>query len=453
MKKTATNKVLWLFAIGQFGWSLLAGIITNWFVYFYAPEAGSVNEGHILFIPQGIVFIGLTVLGIIAAVGRVFDAITDPWVASKSDSCKSKLGRRIPFMRYAAFPFAIVTVLLFISPVNEISIINTVFLCAFSILFYLCMTLYCTPYNALIPVLGKTQKNRLNISTFISITFILGTTSAYAIPNVANIFEESLGYVNSFRLSIAIFAVIALICMLIPAFTIKEKDYDDAVPVKSDTFGSLAKTFKNKHFRTFVFSDILYWIALTLFNTGLPFYVTSLMKLDDDNTIILIATMTLCSLVFYPFITKKAKKIGKKKIVVFAFLAFGFTFLFTAFSGMLGLNGLLNGIIIAVIASLPMGILGILPSAMVADIAETDALETKENREGMFYAARTFAFKMGQAVAMLMFTSVKLIGTNNFGLRLTAIIASVLCVLGSIVLSRYNEKSIYKTIGVDYDNK
>ena len=47
-------------------------------------------------------------------------------------------------------------------------------------------------------------------------------------------------------------------------------------------------------------------------------------------------------------------------------------------------------------------IFGILPQAVVADIAEYDALETNENRSGMFYAARTFAFKLGQSIAMLL---------------------------------------------------
>ena len=33
--KKITNKVLWIFAVGQFGWSLLAGIISSWMVYYY----------------------------------------------------------------------------------------------------------------------------------------------------------------------------------------------------------------------------------------------------------------------------------------------------------------------------------------------------------------------------------------------------------------------------------
>ena len=38
MKKPITNKVLWIFAVGQFGWSLLAGLISNWLVFYYTGE-------------------------------------------------------------------------------------------------------------------------------------------------------------------------------------------------------------------------------------------------------------------------------------------------------------------------------------------------------------------------------------------------------------------------------
>ena len=32
-KKPITNKLLWIFAVGQFGWSLLSGIISTWMVH------------------------------------------------------------------------------------------------------------------------------------------------------------------------------------------------------------------------------------------------------------------------------------------------------------------------------------------------------------------------------------------------------------------------------------
>ncbi len=449
MNKKVTNKILWLFALGQLGWSLLAGIITNRFTFFYEPPAEELAKGQLLFIPQGRAVLGIiTVIGLISAIGRILDAVTDPLIASKSDSLKHKRGRRIPFMRWAAVPFGLLTILLFIAPIAKQSHINSIYIGIIYMLFYIFFTLYCTPYNALIPVLGRTQENRTKVSTYISLTFIVGNTMSFSLPVIAGMFE-SFGYVNSNRIAVTILSAIAVVCMLIPAFFIKETDFDKSEPVKTNPIKSLSKTFENKHFRVFVCSDVLYWVAMTLFQTGMSYYVVSLLKLKDSMTIVLMAIMTLCSLVFYPFVGKVAKKTGKKKLLMFGFVFFSITYIFTSVSGKLGLPPMLNGVMISVLAAMPMAILGILPSAIVADIAECDAIRTNENREGMFYAARTFAFKMGQSIALILFTSIRTIGVEkNIGLRLTAIIACVFCLAGAFVLSKYNEKSVYKSIGV-----
>lgn len=458
-KKTATNKVLWIFAVGQLGWSLLSGIIANWLVFFYQPSQEELDKGQLLFIPKG-TFIGLTAIGIITAFGRIFDAVTDPYIAGKSDSLKHRLGRRIPFMRFAAIPFGVVTVLMFVSPFGEKSMGNAVFLFIFAMMFYFCMTCYCTPYNALIPELGSTQNTRINLSTFISVTYFFGTAIAYLVPNIAGIFMNSLGYAASFRVTIAILAAVAVICMLVPAFLIDENLYADTTPSKSTAFKSLLATFRNKDFRVFVCSDILYWIGLTLFQTGLSFYITVLLGLGSGMTFPLFAIMTVVSLAFYPLVNIFSKKMGKKKLIAFAFLFFSFAFLVTAAAGLIGIPAMVYGVIIAVLAAVPMAILGILPQAVVADISEADKLDTGESRQGMFYAARTFAFKLGQSLAMLMFTSIALInsdaekGSSGYGLgyRLTALLAAVLCLLGGLVFLRYNEKKVINRIEEDSKN-
>ena len=43
---------------------------------------------------------------------------------------------------------------------------------------------------------------------------------------------------------------------------------------------------------------------------------------------------------------------------------------------------------------------------------------------------------------MVLFTSIKGIGENGFGLRLTAGVAAVLCLIGGIILALYNEKKV-----------
>ena len=184
-----------------------------------------------------------------------------------------------PVLKGASLPLALSTVLVFWSPVNENSWINAAFLFVMILAYYLSITAYCTPYNALIPELGHTQQERLNISTIIS--FHLYRRNRCGLSGT-----DDLGCVDSFlwkskcdQVTFTAMALVAFICMLVPVFCIREKDYVDTVPSKDSAFRSLAATFRNGEFRKFVGSDIFYWIALTMFQTGLPFFVTSLLKL------------------------------------------------------------------------------------------------------------------------------------------------------------------------------
>ena len=448
MKSLSTGKI-WLFATGQFGWSLLSGLISNWLVYFYQPDEASIAQGQTIFIPQGLVVLGIfTVIGGITAFGRLFDAVTDPFIASLSDRCTSEKGRRIPFLKWASLPLALSTVLVFWSPVNQISRINAIFLFAMVMLYYLSITAYCTPYNALIPELGHNQQERLNISTIISFTFIAGTAVAYLAPVIWGTLIPVFGRVNAIRVTFAVMAVIAFVCMQIPVWSIHEKEYVNTVPSQDSAFSSLVSTFRNKEFCKFVGSDILYWIAITMFQTGLPFFVTSLLKLPETMTTIYFVGMTALSLVFYIPINKLAPKFGKKKLILAAFVIFALAYLYTGFLGKISLiSANAQGLILMVTASLPMAVFGILPQAVVADIAQSDAKRTGSNREGMFYAARTFAFKLGQSLSMLLFTAVSTIGTaSGTGYRIAAFGAALFCILGGIIFLFYNERKINQTI-------
>lgn len=333
MKKLTTAKI-WQFAAGQFGWALLSGIISNWLVYFYQPDETAISQGQTVFIPQGLVIFGVfTIIGGITAFGRIFDAFTDPMIASWSDRCTSKNGRRIPFLKGASLPLALSTVLVFWSPANENSWINAAFLFVMILAYYLSITAYCTPYNALIPELGHTQQERLNISTIISFTFIAGTAVAYLAPTIWGALIPSFGRVNAIRVTFTAMALAAFVCMLVPVFCIREKDYVDTVPSKDSAFRSLAATFRNGEFRKFVGSDIFYWIALTMFQTGLPFFVTSLLKLPETMTTLYFVGMTALSLVFYIPVNKLTPKLGKKKMILFAFAVFSLAYFYTGFMG------------------------------------------------------------------------------------------------------------------------
>lgn len=459
--KRLTKRQMRIFALGQLGWSTLSGIISAWFVTFYLPTQNDIDSGAIQYITPGLVIGGfLTLLGLITALSRVFDAVTDPLIASLSDRSKNKRGRRIPFMQYAAVPLSVVTVLLFCAPVEEISSWNVAWISVFIVLFYLFMTMYCTPYNALISEFGKTQDDRMYISTAISLTFFAGTMLAYTPFMLAGLLRGNVGFAWSYRICFVVLAVIACICMLIPTFALNEKDFVETKPSNANMFKSLGATFRNGNFRTFVFSDIMYWVGLTLFQTGLPFFVKVSMKLDESFTMIFLGSMTILSAAFYPIVPKLVKKFGKKKLVISGFLGLALAYVVAGLIGVIGtdiISGIVYGVLICVIAAFPMALLGIIPQSIVADVAEADGYETGENREGMFFAARTFAMKFGQSLAMLVFTSLAIIGTTQntnsnditasvLGMTIVGFVAVAFCSLGALILSFYNEKKVMSVI-------
>lgn len=448
--KSITKGKMWCYAIGQLGWAMLSGIIGSWLVYFYQPDAQSLQNGMQTFIPQGrVIFGALTIIGLITALGRIFDAVTDPLIGNWSDKCKSPLGRRIPFLRYAAVPFAIITVLVFCAPVGKESGLNTVWLFVSVLLYYFLLTCYCTPYTSLIAELAHTQEEKLSISTCISLTFIVGTAFAYVAPVIWDSFINiGLPRISAMRLTFLLLSVLALICMLVPAFAINEKDYSDIKPSESSMFSSLLRTFSNRDFRIFVAQDVIYFFALTMFQTGLPFFVTTLLKLPETFATPMFVGLTAVSLLFYPAVNLMARKIGKKQSVFTAFIFFFIAFAFTGISGpALHISTNVQAVIIVITGAFPLAIFGILPQAMVADVAQYETLSTGENRSGMFYAARTFAFKFGQSIAMLAFTSLATLGNgNDTGYRVIAITASICCAAGGIILMFFDEKKIVSAI-------
>lgn len=435
------------YALGQFGWSLLSGIVGSYLIFYYIPTKES---GIITVIPQ-VAFLGfLTIIGLITMLGRFFDAVTDPWIATLSDRSKSKKGRRISFMQKASIPFAVSTVLVFWSPVKGASPVNAVFLTVVLLLFYLFLTMYVTPFFALLSELGHTPEERLNLSTFISVTWFLGAAVASQAPQLWNIFLK-MGYSmeTSMRISLSILAFIGLIFLLVPVFAIDEKRYCESVPSELKMIDSIKATFRNREFTVFVLSDLVYWIAITTFQASLLYYVTVLLKLPDTMFGTLFILLGVGSFLFYVPINIIAKKFGKKKLLIVAFCMFIVVYIYGAFLGKLPVSNQIQAYLLVVLAAIPMAIFGIIPNVVIADIAEYDARKTGIRREGMFFGTRTFMSKVGQTLSMLILSALLLLkrnGSNEIGIRLTGVFAAGFCIVGLVLLLMYNEEKILSGI-------
>lgn len=449
-----------MFALGQLGWSLASWAVSNALSAFFLPPQSTGGSLFPVFIFQGAVMGIATVIGLINMGGRVWDAITDPWVANLSDKNKSKFGRRRLFLAIAAIPTAIFAFLVFFPLMSGETangqLVNAVWLVITITCFYWFITMYCTPYNALIAELGHSPAERLSISTAISITwalgFVIGNLVWILTPMVQTGFHLQMGqqgYAQAFQIVLGIFSFVSAILMMLPVLFISEEKYAQTSPSELGLIASVKSTFSNKQFRWFVASDLPYWVALNFIQQGMLYFFTVLLGLDASFAGVAAIVMFFLSYAFYAPVVILSKKLGKKVVVLTGFCIFALTFTLCFFLGWLPMANQIQAWIVVVLAALPLAIFGILPNAIIGDIADSHAIETGEFQGGMFYGARTFMMKMGISLANLIFPSLLLLGRsteNPWGVRLAALAAVGFCILGFAAFFMYNEKEVMRIL-------
>ena len=430
------------YAAGMMGWSIMTNIIIVMLPYFYLPPN---NSGLTPLVPQLLLFGAFNILSIIAASGRLFDAAYDPFIASVSDSSKNPKGRRFPIMKWAILPAVIFCSLVFYPLVRGESTTNAWWLVFVLAGFFVSVTTYIIPYNALLAELTHTAEEKVKLSTLQQVGFVLGMILGALCNNFADLIQAFFHVTSRFealQYTIWCLAIFSGIVMLLPIIFIKENNYVDSKPTHIPLFPAIKNTFRNANFKYYLISDFAYYTALSLMSSGLLYYVTVLLGLPDSDGGKFMGIMVFLSLLFYPFINGASKKFGKKTLVLFAFGILSLIFVTIFFFGKLPFSPSNQMYILVIFASFPLAALGILPNAILADIAQKDTLETGENHEGMFFAVKYLFVKLGQTIGIAVFAMLTIYGKdpgNDYGLRLNGVVGFVLCVVALLFFTRFKE--------------
>ncbi|MBF9017887.1 MULTISPECIES: MFS transporter [unclassified Oceanispirochaeta] len=445
IEKLPTWKMI-MFGMGQMGWSLGGFSVGALINYFYMPpETG--GDVFPALINQGAVILFLTVIGLSNFAGRIFDAVTDPLIANMSDRSRFKFGRRRTFMAIAILPLSFLSYLVFTPPVPHESALNSVWVFTVIILFYLFMTMYVIPYGALIPEIGHTSKERMLLSTITSVAWAMGFFIGNSVYVLKGVFE-GMGYspVTSFRIVVAMFSVIGFIAMLMPIIFIDEDRYCRKNRSNDGAVKALLTSLQNIDFRSLLGCQFFYQLGNVFLEIGIIYYVTILMKLPEEQAFTLMAAMFILSFAYYPMVVKTTGRIGKKKLLNFGFAVHALVFALIPFSGLVpGVSSAVWGWTIILLESIPVAIFGIVPTALLADIAKSDGNRTGSHNEAIFFGANSFAIKLAMSVTNLIFPSILLLGRsidNPLGVRLTAVIAFVFTLLGYFAFRGYQQDRV-----------
>lgn len=448
MKRIARPSIV-LYCLPLFAVGLFTTMLNNYLIYFYQPTAAS---GLPILITQGYVFAGiLTVIGLIKAVGHVIDAVSDPMVAALSDKSGHRDGRRIPFLRRYAAPFALCALLIFCSPFQS-ALLNDLWLAVFIWAYYIFYTLYMVPHGALLPEMVRDEGLLVDSYTYHSLFFVVGSMLGYATPAIVSLIKKTgVSPVAAWRLTFLAFTVVGTVLLLVPALAIREKDYVSSVRPTAPLAASLKHAFSNRHFRLVTLGQLFEGTGMSFFQACIMYYITELMGIPEEQSIIVMAASIVGSLALYPIINKWSKRSGKKRpmiagCVVFAAAEFVICFV-DAFP-----RGLPTAVAFALFVSFPFAVLNILPGSMMADVIRYDTVKTGVNQEGTFSAAKSFVTKLGTSIATMIVPSLVVVGAitgqsvGRKGLLLTAVVGGVFTLISVVIYAMYNEKEIRSVI-------
>lgn len=455
MTKKLPKRKMIRYCLSDIAKGLFNGMIGNYLVYFFQPTEKS---GLPSLLPDNKLLGFITVMALLTAIGKIIDAVTDPLVASLSDRCTHKDGRRTPFMKFSAAPYAISVLMIFFAPFQEGSVFNAIWVGFFLVAYYTAYTFYFIPRNALVPEIIPDANDRVTYYG-ISTAFFMGSSSfMYAATLFVNLIKKfGFSPLSSWRIVFTIFAVIGLICVLLGATAIKEKDYVSvSVKPQENLFKSMGAVFKNKNFLIFSAGDLFSYVSMAFFQTAMLYYITMLLNVPESQSFLVMLSAIGVALCLFPLIVKCSKKYGKKVMLVAASVVFTVVFTFIFFGDKIAAlvpgRELILGLIMGVIVSFPFAAINILPQSIMSDIIQLDSIEHGVNREGIFSATKTFIEKIANSMATMIVSSVLAIGATGggvsmLGVKLTGVFAGFFSLVSLVFFILYNEKKV--TSGIE----
>ncbi|NLZ28045.1 MAG: MFS transporter [Firmicutes bacterium] len=441
-----------LYSVGSLSFNLTERMILLYAAFYYLPP----KEYGLPELFPGQTFWGfLTIFGLVMVVGRVFDALADPVVASLSDRSTSRLGRRKVFKLLSALPMVLAAALVFFPPFNNSeNIINGIWFGVVMSVFYIAFTAYANPFLALVSELGQDESTRINMNTFIAILGLLGValvTVAFT-PIVTYLQSRGIGIRESYQWAAMGFAAIACVAGYISLLSYDEKKHCLPVePVDTGIIESLKRTFGVKHFITFLTGELFLMFCVNIVTLGMMYYAVVIFQKDQGFMTYIAGAALLGSMISFPFVSYLGKKIGKKKVIVFS-VAFFSAAMMLFFLLSFRMNETLVYVCLAlfVLCGFPLAALSSLVYSTTSDIAREDALRTGVRREAMFYGARALPLKIVIALSGLTFGFlISRYGKDvaePLGVQLSLLVVSICALIGLFFFARYPEEKVLSSL-------
>ena len=335
--------------------------------------------------------LGLTLVGIVFMLARIWDVVTDPVLGVVSDRFPTRWGRRRHWIVISAPIMILATVQVFMPNPEQVS---ASYLLVWMLVLYAAWTLIQVSHMAWGAELSPNYHERSRVQGTREITLLLGSILVLALPTIIEQFQpDKLG---SARVSAMGWMVIILLPVTVfwAVSQVGEKKVT-AVPHVSwlDSFRVIKQ---NSPLRRLLLCDLLLGIGNGITAGLFLFLAADVLQIQRWSSSVLLLYF-ISGIFFVPLFISLSKKLGKH-----------ITLSLCAATSVISINIIWfipTGSVLAtglamILLGINMGAPSFLLRSMMADVVDEDMVNTGHLRTGLFYALLSMTEKIGGAVAI-----------------------------------------------------
>jgi len=366
-------KVIW--GVASLGTSLISGIYGALLPIFYQDYLGLQARW----------------IAVASVIYAVWNAVNDPLFGYVTDSTRSRLGRRIPYMRYTAPFLALTFILVWFAPARAGQQAMFWWMLVTMLLYDTTYTIIGLVYSALLPEVTESDAERNGLQISSSLFALLGMILGFIIPDL---FRPKVATSLSFaplQGSMIVVGVVGAVLIVITTLRVKERPEFHLVDKPLKLGEAVRYTFTSRSFLILVAQNFMSILMQALI-LGAVFYVADYVL--QMSALILIACVFVPLIIGVPLTTLIRQRLGvvgaQQLLLVIAGVALTLIIVVP------------TPLILVCLAVAGFGLSGpqTLTNVLFAQVADEDELRSGVRREGAFFGVNALLTKPAQSVAL-----------------------------------------------------
>lgn len=357
--------------------------VTGFFIYFLTDFAG----------------IDPLNAGLITMIAVLWDAITDPIIGTLSDRCKSKYGRRRPFIIGSALPLAITMILMFKTVPFEGGT-AVIYYLAISLMFWTAYTAFNVPFFSLAPALSFDEDERRSIRGYSTAFMYVGAIVASFLPLfLIGIMTNNYGYEEgeAWLYVTIILSVLLLITIFIAWRSTRGKEIVFEEPEEEKEIFRLRDIWVVLKCKPVLYVYAFVFIAMAGISvtnmSGMYFVASNLGKTELEASAIYL-TNGVAGIIITILLSKFASKFDKRYVLIGALAITSIAQISAKF---LGVSSIAEACILEFFFTIGSAGIWLFAWAFTYDTIEIEEFKSGKRREGIFTSYQSFINKAGGA--------------------------------------------------------